>query len=235
MPVTLLTPVDRSDATYAGLVDAGAGLLVYRYLGCRYEPEKGEGSTEVTLWALYGDEARRYEIDRIEVQRPKGGPALSSTDLRAVPVASLFAGISHRAAWGTAEPAEGNSWNFSRPFNMPNNELPKKLDDGAYRKIGLVHRSHEILGNKATTELAKHFDVGRTTAYTWLKEIDDRGLMRPVVPPEEASKIGVEILQGDSMTPADLDAEPSSKSPRSSTVTPSTCESPSPKTSDSGP
>lgn len=212
MTVELIKPTE-SGVPDKGGVDAGGGLIVRRYVGCRYtsgvdEPE-GAPPFDVVIWAGYDDESQRYEIDRIEVQRADGEPALSSQSLRAVPVATLFRGLAERGVIGTVDTPTGP---LARPFQMPNDELPAKLDGDAYRKIGRVHRVHEIIGNRATQELAEHFGVGRTKAYTWTKEITERGIMAPVVDDERVADLlgpgdTFTILKGDSMPPAELTAE----------------------------
>lgn len=183
MPVEVLWGErEEQEVDAAHLVDIGAGVIVRRQLSCRAWPDEDDDELpyEVTLTASYNEDGGCYEVERMDVARVPGGPPVTSHEMRSIPVAGLLRGISFAAVVAFAR---GPKRLDLEPPEMPNNELPRKLDAAAYRKIAIVHRVALLLGKRATQQVADHFGVSRSTAYSWIKTIESQGVAEPVWQP----------------------------------------------------
>lgn len=179
-------------------VDAGAGLLVEKALGCHWSPDGPDDPIpyRLDMQIEYSEESGRYEVTELRIERVAGGPRVTSDGLRSIPVERMLRDLSSLSLWGEVlHWVEDSSGHFIslRWFAPPPRESfgRGRLDDEAYRKIALVHRLNEVLGSRATSSTAEHFGVTTTTVQNWMKEARARGITdQKWVRAEAASGVG---------------------------------------------
>ena len=157
-------------------IDIGAGLITWTQVGALWEPDGPDDDPpfKVEIRAEYDEESGKFAPTSMLVERTADGPPVTS---RGIPVASMVLYVARQAVRGRAiSPTEINFGNA-----LPGRKLPRQLDNEAWQEIAVVYRAADAFGNRGGQMLAEHYEVSRSTAAKWIREVKKRQLLEPVV------------------------------------------------------
>lgn len=169
-PIVLVDVPDE-----VGLAGLGAGF---------YAPQSVSGSVDdptlpcvVRLRATI--ENGRYAVDDLQVTRRRGGPAVSTTALRDVPIAAVLRLIvmESSAAW-------------SKPTLSPSDAALRELgvSTPTLEEVAAAYRLASLLGEPPTQTVADRFAVSRATAGRWILKAREAGHLGDALPGRAGEK-----------------------------------------------